>query len=162
MTMTKPSSTRRTFIAGSATVAGAAAVGASMLFGDNARAHEIEINAMRPTPQQMQQFLALPDGPIVMVNLLKFKPDGGREEYQRYAQKIQPILKKIGARILFSGEAKVCMIGNGDWDQIALVEYPDKMSLPKMAQSAEYQAAHRHREAGLQGQVNYAVVQNEF
>ena len=160
MTIKEPGRTRRTFIAGSATVAGAAAIGASMLFGDNARAQEIEINAMRPKPEQMQQFLALPDGPIVMVNLLKFKPNGGREEYQKYAQQIQPILKRIGARILFSGEAKVCLIGNGNWDQIALVEYPNKMALPKMAQSEGFQAAYQHREAGLQGQINYVVVQN--
>ena len=162
MKLTNRSATRRTFIKRSATTAGGAAVGASILFGDKARAHEVEINAMRPTPQQMQQFLALPDGPIVMVNLLKFKADGGREEYQKYAQKIQPILKNIGARILFSGDAKVCMIGNGDWDQIALVEYPNKMALPRMAQSVEYQAIHHHREAGLAGQINYAVVQTQI
>ncbi|MGW7353429.1 hypothetical protein [Streptomyces sp. NPDC054784] len=25
------------------------------------------------------------DGPLVMLNLLRFRPDGGRETYQRYA-----------------------------------------------------------------------------
>ena len=161
MTQAYPRSTRRSFVKSSAATAGAAVVGTNLL-GEHAQAHEVEINAMRPTPEQLQQFLKLPDGPIVMVNLLKFKPDGGREEYQKYGLKILPILKKIGARILFSGEAKVCLVGNGDWDQIALVEYPDKTALPKMVQSPEYQAIHHHREAGLAGQINYAVVQNKF
>ncbi|MGF1580714.1 MAG: DUF1330 domain-containing protein [Gemmataceae bacterium] len=122
---------------------------------------KIEINAMKPTPEQMLQFLALPDGPIVLVNLLKFKPNGGREEYEKYGRKIQPLLKKIGARILFVGEGKMCFVGKGDWDQIALVEYPNKMALIQMALTPEYRAAHKHREAGLQGQINYAVVRNE-
>ena len=41
----------------------------------------IEINAMSPTEEQMKAFLALPDSPVVMVNLLKFKADGGAQEY---------------------------------------------------------------------------------
>jgi uncharacterized protein (DUF1330 family) len=129
-----------------------------MLFSENVQAHETEINATRPTPEQMGRLLLLPDGPIVMVNLLKFKPDGGREEYQKYGLKVLPIFEKIGARILFAGEAKVCLIGNGDWDQIALVEYPNKTALIKLALSAEYRAAQQHREAGLEGQVAYVVV----
>ena len=161
MTQTDHPSRRRAFVKSFAVTAGAAVVGANLL-GKNAQAHKVEVNAMQPTPEQLQEFLALPDGPIVMVNLLKFKSDGGREEYRKYGRKILPILKKIGARILFSGEAKVCLIGNGDWDQIALVEYPNKTALLKMAQSPEYQAIHHHREAGLAGQINYAVAQNKL
>ncbi len=141
---------------------GAAAAAAGSVLGSAAQATEVpNINAMGPTPEQMQAFVALPEGPIVMVNLLKFKPNGGREEYAKYGEKIQPILASIGARVLFTSEAKVCLIGNADWDQISLVEYPDRMALPKMAQSEEYQAIHHHREAGLEGQVNYAVVQGQ-
>ena len=33
------------------------------------------------------------------------------------------------------------------------------MALLQMSQSEEYQAIHHHRAAGLEGQVNYAVVQ---
>lgn len=119
-----------------------------------------EINAMVPSQEQIKGFLALDhDGPIVMVNLLKFKPDGGREEYAKYAAAIQPILKNIGARVLFSSEAKFCLIGDADWDAVALVEYPRREALMQMSMSPEYQAIHHHREAGLAGQVNYAVVQ---
>ena len=121
----------------------------------------IEINAMSPTSEQFQAFLAMKhDGPVVMVNLLKFKPDGGAAEYAKYGAEVTKILKKIGARIIFSGRASVCLIGNADWDAVALAEYPNKMALIKMVQSAEYRAIHHHREAGLAGQVNYAVIQN--
>jgi len=150
---------RRSFITGTGMVAGAVTVG-SAIGASDAHAHEIEINAMGPTPEQFQEFMALPDGPIVMVNLLKFKPDGGAEEYAKYAQKVRPILQNLGARFLFSGSAKVCLIGTGDWDMVALVEYPDRMALVEMSRSEEYQAIHHHREAGLAGQINYAVVEN--
>ena len=144
---------------GTGMVAGALAVG-SAIGASDAVAHEVEINAMGPTPEQLQEFLALPDGPIVMVNLLKFKPDGGADEYAKYAQKVRPILKNIGARFIFSGSARVCLIGTGDWDMVALVEYPDRMALIEMSRSEEYQAIHHHRAAGLAGQINYAVVQD--
>jgi len=151
--------TRRNFIKGTGMAAGVLTVGTAIGASD-AHAHEININAMGPTPEQMQQFLALPDGPIVMVNLLKFKPDGGAEEYAMYVEKVRPILEAIGARFLFSGSAKVCMIGSGDWDMVALVEYPDTTALIEMSRSEEYQAIHHHRAAGLAGQINYAVEQN--
>lgn len=151
MTETK-AETRRGFLSSVAVTTGAAALGV----GGRAEAHEVEINAMGPTPEQMQAFLALPEQPIVMVNLLKFKP-GGAEAYGRYAEAIAPLLEKAGARSLFAGQAATCLIGSGDWDMIALVEYPKPQALVTMASSAEYQAIHHHREEGLLGQVNYAV-----
>jgi len=158
--MSEAKKTRRDFIKCTGAAAGAVTVAATV-GGENAQAHEIDINAMGPTQEQLEQFLALPDGPIVMVNLLKFKPDGGAEEYGEYGQKVQPILESIGARLIFSGQAKVCMIGAGDWDSVALVEYPDKMALIEMSRSEAYQAIHHHRAAGLEGQINYAVVQTD-
>ena len=149
-------STRREFITGGSAAAGVAALAFA---GGGATAHEVEINAMGPTPEAFQKFMALPDAPGVMVNLLKFKP-GGAAAYQQYGRDVGKILAKIGARILFSSETKVCLIGNADWDAIALVEYPNPQALIQMSQSEEYQAIHKNREDGLEGQVNYAVIQN--
>ncbi len=119
-------------------------------------------NKIQPNEKQIEEFQeGDTDTPIYMLNLLKFKPNGGAEEYGKYGEKIQPILKSIGARVIFTGQAKVCLIGAGDWDAVGLVEYPGKMALIKMAQSAEYQAIHHHRAAGLEGQINYAVVQSD-
>jgi uncharacterized protein (DUF1330 family) len=118
------------------------------------------INALLPTSEQNQEFMAFEsDGPIVMVNLLKFKPNSGAAEYAKYSAGVAPLLEKVGGRVLFSGAAKYCWIGNADWDAIALVEYPRKEALLEMIAMPEYQAIHHHREAGLQGQVNYAVAQ---
>jgi haloalkane dehalogenase len=152
---------RREFLTETGIAAGAVAM-VSAVASSEANAAEQPagaLNAMLPTPSQMQAFLALPDdSPIVMVNLLKFKPDGGQAEYAKYAAGIQPILEKLGAKILFSGKAQFCLIGQADWDMVALVQYPRKKTLMQMSISPEYRAIHPHREAGLEGQINYAVV----
>ncbi len=153
---------RREFLKGTGIAAGGLALGSAIALSD-ARGDEPQppgaIDAMLPTPSQLQAFLALPDdSPIVMVNLLKFKPNGGQAEYAKYATGIQPILEKLGAKLLFSGKAEFCLIGQADWDMVALVQYPRKKTLLQMAASPEYRAIHHHREAGLQGQINYAVV----
>lgn len=163
MSMRSENTNRREFLTVSGIAVGAAAVGSAVTSveaadadGKSPAAH----NALLPTPDQMQDFLALPDeGPIVMVNLLKFKPNGGEAEYAKYAAAIQPILEKIGAKVLFAGKAQFCLIGQADWDQVALVQYPRKKALVQMSLSPEYQAIHHHREAGLLGQINYAVAQ---
>jgi uncharacterized protein (DUF1330 family) len=151
---------RRDFLAGTGIAAAALASAASPSAASAAgEAPPAPINALLPTPEQMQAFARLPDEtPVVMVNLLKFKPNGGEAEYAKYATGVEPILKKLGAKILFSGKCQFCLIGHADWDMVALVEYPRKKTLVQMAMSPEYRAIHHHREAGLQGQVNYAVV----
>ncbi len=126
----------------------------------NATAHPLDLNAISPTPEQVQAFLALPEQPVVMVNLLKFKATGGAEEYAKYIEGMGPVLAGVGARILFSSTTAMCLLGNADWDAVILVEYPKPAALIQMSRSAEYQAIAGYRQAGLEGQVNYAVWQN--
>ena len=118
---------RREFLTSTVMAGGAAAV-ASVIPGDASAAMEKltpATIALLPTPAQMQDFIALPDDhPIVMVNLLKFKPNGGQAEYAKYAAAIQPILEKLGAKMLFAGKSEYCLIGKADWDMVALVQYP--------------------------------------
>jgi hypothetical protein len=48
------------------------------------------------------------------------------------------------------------MIGQADemWDEVALVEYPNRAALAAMISYPVVEAAAHHREAGLQGQLN--------
>lgn len=150
-------SSKRDFIKSTGTAAAALALTAMTGEANTASVHEI--NALTPTSEQLKAFAQLPDeGPVVMLNLLKFKSNGAAE-YARYAAGIAPLLKKLGARIIFSGRAEFCFIGHGDWDAVALVEYPRRKTLLQMVMMLEYQAIHHHREAGLAGQINYALVQ---
>jgi len=90
------------------------------------------------------------DGPIVMLNLLALKPDGGYEKYMEYGQAVAPILERIGGRPIFSGEGGRALIGPGGrgWDLVLLVEYPSGAAFLEMIGSPEYQAiAHLRTEA---------------
>ncbi len=159
MTESTSKESRRDFLKTTGTAAGAATATAAFGMGSTASAHTVEINAQLPTAEQQQAMLALPgDGPVVMLNLLKFKP-GGQADYMKYSMGIQPLLQKAGAKVLFAGSADLCLIGNADWDMVALVQYPNKMALGAMTATPEYQAAHEHRLAGLEGQVLYAMTQ---
>ena len=108
-----------------------------------------------------------PDGPIIMVNLLKFREkaqyaDGsepelsGREAYERYGRAVAELLPTFGGRALFAGDVSFLALGQVEelWDEIALVEYPDRKALWDMSTSAEWQAIAVHRSAGLAGQLN--------
>jgi hypothetical protein len=43
------------------------------------------------------------DAPVVMLNLLAFRPDGGRERYEEYGEAVAPALERAGGRIVFMG-----------------------------------------------------------
>ena len=148
--MNEPADTeRREFIrkAGATAVAGQPA----------AAAQTIELNRTGPTSEQVQRFLALPDRPVVMVNLLKFKDGSGAEDYAKYGQAMQKILAGIGAEVIFAGQCQTTLIGGAEWDMVALVRHPNARALIEMTQSPAYQEAHVHRAEGLEGQVNLTV-----
>lgn len=124
--------------------------------------------ATAPSPEQIAAFAARDqDAPVAMINLLKFKdkatyPDDkpeaaegltGAEAYARYGAEVQKIFGSIGAKPLFAGAAPAMMIGEGDWDMTAIVLYPSRTAMITMTTSAEYQAIHYHRDAGLDHQV---------
>lgn len=147
---------RRDFI--SSTLTASALAGLFGTLGSSASAQTVTLNAMGPTPEQAQAFAALPDQPVVMVNLLKFK-DGpnGEASYNQYGEDVGKILQEIGAEVIFTGECQSTFIGGAEWDRVVLVRYPNSRALLQMAQSAEYQAIAGSRSAGLEGQVNLAV-----
>jgi uncharacterized protein (DUF1330 family) len=129
-------------------------------------------NRIHPDTDQiaaLQQ--AGPDGPIVMVNLLKFREkaryaDGrdaelsGREAYLRYGREVEKLVRAVGGRVLFVGDVTFLTLGRVEtlWDEVALAEYPSRAAMLQMALSAEFQAIAHHREAGLEGQLNIETV----
>jgi uncharacterized protein (DUF1330 family) len=95
------------------------------------------------------------DGPVVMLNLLRFKPDGGRERYAEYGDAVTPLLEKAGANVIFLGNAAPPLLGGGLWDAVLLVEYPSRQAFLEMIGSGEYQAiGHLRTEALEQGELH--------
>lgn len=96
------------------------------------------------SPTALEAFLSeYDDSTIVMLNLIRFVPNGGREQYLEYLSLAKPILKRFGAEILFSGDGLPGLsAGHGrDWEALTLVRYPNRAAFKGMIADADYQAA---------------------
>jgi uncharacterized protein (DUF1330 family) len=78
------------------------------------------------------------DGPVVMLNLLRFKPDGGAQRYAEYAAAVAPLLARVGGEVVMAGEAAAALIGDDSWDLVALARYPTRQAFLDMVSSPEY------------------------
>ena len=108
---------------------------------------------MEPTPEQFAALAARQaDAPVVMVNLLTFRADGGRASYARYAQEVAPHLQRVGGTVRYAGSAPAQIIGEDEkpwWDAILVVEYPSPAAFIDMVTNEEYIKVHEHRAAAL-------------
>lgn len=127
------------------------------------------LNAIDPTPEQIKAFLgeSAQDEPVFMLNLLKFKEratykDGedvsGAVAYGRYAKAFSKMLAELniqGIETIYSGRARNFLIGEGEgeWDSVAIVRYPDAKTMFETVSSDSYRKIHYHRKAGLAGQL---------
>ena len=95
------------------------------------------------------------EGPVTMLNLLAFKPEGGRERYLEYGEAVAPLLEKAGGRLVHQAPAAPTLLGDSSWDLVLLVEYPTRQAFLEMIQSPEYQAiAHLRTEALTKGELH--------
>lgn len=107
-----------------------------------------------PTPAQLAALVARPaDEPVVMVNLLKFKAEGGLESYLQYGREIAPHLERVGGVVRYVGLAPMFILGEGEkpwWDAILTVEYPTLTAFMDMVSSPEYATVQQYRTAALE------------
>ena len=112
-----------------------------------------------------------PEGPIYMVNLLKFKDraeyeDGretdlsGYDAYQIYGREVFKLLPEYGGKLVFAGDVTFLSLGQVEelWDEIAIVMYSSRADLVAMSSSQAWQEISVHRSAGLAGQLNIETV----
>lgn len=132
----------------------------------------VENEVMPTAPERMKEMMQPgPEGPIYMVNLLKFKDkaeyeDGretdlsGREAYMLYGKAVFEILPKFGGKGIFMGDVTFLALGEVEelWDEVAIAMYPKRAAMVEMSMSKEWQEASVHRTAGLKGQLNIETV----
>ncbi len=136
------------------------------------------VNEMFPSdPAHIRRMMEPgPEGPVFMVNLLKFKEravyeDGrettlsGREAYHLYGRAVVELLPKFGGMGIFAGDVTFLALGKADelWDEIAIARYPNRRAMVEMSISREWREIAVHRTAGLAGQLNVeTVLQPDF
>jgi uncharacterized protein (DUF1330 family) len=97
------------------------------------------------------------DKPFVMLNLLKFKKDGGRKSYARYVKEASRFVEGVGGKLLLFSRPKELLTGTETWDILMLVQYPSRKAFIEMANNAEYLKIHSFREEALENAVLYAT-----
>ncbi len=96
------------------------------------------------SPAVFDAFLAEDDdSAVVMLNLIRFEPDGGKQRYLEYLRMAKPILARFGARILFGGNGLPVLTTGQEkgWDAVVLVQYPRRSAFKDMVADPEYQIA---------------------
>ena len=125
-------------------------------------------NSVVPNEEQIKGFFEPgPEGPIFMVNLLKFKDqaeyeDGretaltGRQAYDIYGLAVSKLLVEFGGKGIFAADVVRLMLGEVEdlWDEVAIAMYPSRKAMLDMMQSETMQEIGQHRAAGLAGQLN--------
>jgi len=107
--------------------------------------------SIESTNEQMSAFLELDiEGPIHMLNLLKFKADGGRKSYAKYSDITYPLIQERGGKVVYRAKGKAAVIGNETWDLIIVVEYPSRDAFFDMVQSDAYKAGEHLRAEAIE------------
>ena len=120
--------------------------------------------AFQPTGDQFRAFRDDPhDGPITQVNLLKFRAkseyasdhdlhgtdEPGSAAYQRYVDAFGVAAAEVGGKRLLYGTTERYFIGQGDWDAVLVMHFPNRAAFIETLNHTDYHAMHQHRNAGL-------------
>ena len=115
------------------------------------------MNHLEPTLEQIQALAEGPEGPIVMLNLLRFTRNEagemtGLDSYMKYAEAVAPLLEKAGGAPVWGGRGEQVVIGTDSdrWDTVVLASYPSRSAFLGMAGSPEYQEINHLRTDALE------------
>ncbi|MEE9910402.1 MAG: DUF1330 domain-containing protein [Deltaproteobacteria bacterium] len=113
-----------------------------------------------PTRDQFKELMSQDyRGPVVMVNLLRFKRDGGRETYQKYYEATSSLFAgETISRVVYRGNGLMPVIGDEQWDAIALYEYPSIDAFIEMNRSRAYQDIVHYRTDALEDSRLYCTI----
>ncbi|MGY0070321.1 DUF1330 domain-containing protein [Streptomyces sp. QTS137] len=97
--------------------------------------------AVDPSGPALAELLAqAPGEPVVMLNLLRFAPDG-RAPYEEYSRRAAEFLKRYGGELLYAGDGRTPLVAEQGqaWDAVLLVRYPSREAFSRMVADPEYQ-----------------------
>ena len=97
--------------------------------------------AVDPRGADLKRYLAEdPGGPVVMLNLLRFEPDGGRARYDEYVEHFRRTAAPFGAEVLYVGDGSTALVAEEGqaWDAVLLVRYPSRQAFSDMVRDPAY------------------------
>ncbi len=92
----------------------------------------------------LEKFVAAdPTAPVVMLNLVRFAPDGA-DKYREYIEHFSTsgIQERYGVTVVYGGAGHPSLVADagGDWDLVALFRYPTRSHFVSMVNDPDYQA----------------------
>lgn len=117
--------------------------------------------AVDPRGADLKRYLAEdPGGPVVMLNLLRFRPDGGRERYADYLAHFTRTSVPHGAEVLYTGDGSTALVAEDGqaWDAVLMVRYPSRQAFSDMVRDPAYGAGAHLRTEALSEAVLQATV----
>lgn len=117
--------------------------------------------SVNPTGADLKRYLAEdPGGPVVMLNLLKYREDGGEAEYKTYVEGFGRFAERYGAEVVFLGDCSTVLAApdTHDWDAVLLVRYPTRRAFCDMVADEEYQQITGIRTGALTSAVLQATI----
>ncbi|WP_435741685.1 DUF1330 domain-containing protein [Nocardioides sp. SYSU DS0663] len=108
--------------------------------------------AIDPRGRDLKHFVEQdPDGPVVMLNLLRFRQDGGEAGYEEYLRHFRPHAEALGAEVLYYGRGDTALVAEDGqaWDAVLVVRYPTRRSFSDMVRDPDYQAGAHLRSDSL-------------
>ena len=117
--------------------------------------------AVDPRGSDLKRFLAEdPGGPVVMLNLLRFRADGGRSSYQEYLAAFRDRSAAYGAEVVYVGDGSTAVVAEDGqaWDAVLLVRYPSREAFSRMVADPEYQEITGIRTRSLDAAVLQATI----
>jgi uncharacterized protein (DUF1330 family) len=115
---------------------------------------------VNPTARDLARLLdERPDGPFVMLNLLKFARYG-RAGYEAYARQARGFLERYGAEVVYAGDCSTVLVAPEDhaWDALLLVRYPSRQAFSEMVADPDYRSITELRTAALEDTVLQATI----
>jgi hypothetical protein len=79
------------------------------------------------------------EGPIFLLNLLKYRQPAGREAFARYGAITGPLIAGAGGVMKFGGHAGAVLTGSDiAWDDALIVRFPSGAKFLEMIESKTY------------------------
>ena len=107
------------------------------------------MTSLEPTPEQFTALADRRDQPVVMIKLLQFNADGGRESYVRYTQEVTPHLQRVGGTVHYAGASPSDVVKSPGGTPLSFSSTRLPAAFLDMVTSDEYLKVHEHRAAGL-------------
>ncbi len=133
-----------------------------------------------PSESQMRALLATDQAsPVIFINCHRYYTEAkyprgfsddrypakvsGREAYHRYLKEVSSrFVPQVGGRILLAGAVDMVFIGEGNWDEIVIGQYPSKSDAMRVPTLPGYEEIVVHRKAGLEAAETMVLSPQDF